>query len=148
MKKRDIIDYFIWFICLYESDKTNFFSNRNIVFICLAPNAKNIRVYNNIHALKHQSFFLTWNNVRYKIIIFIIRIKQVLYGVSFITKDEAEKTRKTLVISTDVEISSIGVQLHIVKINNILKPIVFRVHLKSQLTLYIPIIIWIILQRN
>lgn len=57
-------------------------------------------------------------------------------------KDEAEKTRKTLVISTDVEISSIGgVQLHIVKINNILKPIVFRVHLKSQLTLYIPIII-------
>lgn len=56
-------------------------------------------------------------------------------------KDEAEKTRKTLVIFTDVEISSIGVQLHIVKINNILKPIVFRVHLKSQLTLYIPIII-------
>lgn len=56
-------------------------------------------------------------------------------------KDEAEKTRKTLVISTDVEISSIGVQLHIVKINDILKPIVFRVHLKSQLTLYIPIII-------
>lgn len=56
-------------------------------------------------------------------------------------KDEAEKTSKTLVISTDVEISSIGVQLHIVKINNILKPIVFRVHLKSQLTLYIPIII-------
>lgn len=56
-------------------------------------------------------------------------------------KDEAEKTRKTLVISTDVEISSIGVQLHIVKINNILKPTVFRVHLKSQLTLYIPIII-------
>lgn len=56
-------------------------------------------------------------------------------------KDEAEKTRKTLVIFTDVEISQIGVQLHIVKINNILKPIVFRVHLKSQLTLYIPIII-------
>lgn len=56
-------------------------------------------------------------------------------------KDEAEKTRKTLVISTDVEISSIGVQLHIVKKNNILKPIVFRVHLNSQLTLYIPIII-------
>lgn len=45
-------------------------------------------------------------------------------------KDEVEKIRKILVIFIDVEIFLIGVQLYIVKINNILKFIVFRVYLK------------------
>lgn len=45
-------------------------------------------------------------------------------------KDEVEKIRKILVIFIDVEIFLIGVQLYIVKINIILKFIVFRVYLK------------------